>query len=209
MTAQVGRMSVEEFEMVLTDGRRHELVRGEVRTMPPSKGDHGFIEFAVLAVIDRYLEARAVSLGWDATTGDQAERDALVGRVGSGDVGLRFAVPDDPGQIRGADGVYVAPDQVTGIAWAEGEYFPGVPALVIEVVSQTDRADHIAEKVQDYLAGGARRVWVLYPRQRAIHVHDADYPTRVVRGTDNLTDDDLFPGLVIPLGRVFGAYARA
>jgi Uma2 family endonuclease len=204
MTTQVGRITVEEFEALPDDEQRHELVRGELRTMPPSKGDHGFVEFAVLALIDRYIEARAVALGWDATTGDQAERDALVGRVGSGDVGLTFALPDDLHQIRGADGVYVAPDQLAGVQWAEGEYFPGVPALVIEVVSKTDRADHIAEKVQDYLAGGARRVWVLYPRQRAIHVHDADRPTRVVRGTDSLTDDELFPGLVIPLARVFG-----
>jgi Uma2 family endonuclease len=74
--------------------------------------------------------------------------------------------------------------------------------VVIEVISETDRAGAVAEKVQDYLAGGGRRVWCVYPDQRAVHIHDADGPTRVVRGDENL-EDDLLPGFFPPLNRIF------
>jgi Uma2 family endonuclease len=184
------------------DGNRHELVRGELRVMPPLKGEHGFVEAAIIAAIDRYLHARALALGWTPDAGIGA-RDALVGRVGAGEVGLQFAVPDDPHMIRGADGAFLPPEQLASLDWDPHEYFPGVPALVIEVVSASDRASAVAEKVQDYLAGGARRVWVVYPEHHVVHVHDADRPTRVVRGRDSLTDDELLPGFTLPLGLIF------
>ena len=202
MVAQRKRVTVAEFMDLPDDGNRHELVRGEVRVMPPSKGEHGFDEIALLAAIDRYLYDRAITLGWDPRQGIGA-RNRLVGRVGGGELGLRFAVPDDPNMVRGADGVYIPPAQLAAVAWDGQEYFPAVPALVIEVISATDRADQVNEKIQDYLAGGARRVWCVYPEQRRVHVHDAQAPTRVVSGADNLTDDELLPGFALPLNLVF------
>lgn len=83
--------------------------------------------------------------------------------------------------IRGADLVYIPPEQLAQVAWDEHEYIPAVPARVIEVIGASDRASAVAEKVQDYLAGGARRVWCVYPESRTIHIHDADAPTRMVR----------------------------
>ena len=201
MVAQRERVSVAEFMALPDDGNRHELVRGEIRVMPPPKGEHGFVETAMTEAIGRYLYDRAISLGWEPRQGIGA-RNRLVGRVG-GELGLRFAVPDDPSMIRGADGVYIPPQQLAAVPWDGREYFPAVPALVIEVISASDRADQVNEKVQDYLDGGARRVWLVYPEQRRVHIHDAHAPTRVVRGESSLTDDELLPGFVLPLNLVF------
>jgi Uma2 family endonuclease len=195
-------MTVEQFMAVPDDGNRHELVRGELRVMPPPKGPHGFVEIALLAAIDRYLYERASAMGWEPRQGLGA-RNALVGRIGGGELGLQFAVPDDPHMIRGADGVYIPPEQLAHVSWDGREYFPAVPALVIEVVSDTDKAGEVNEKVQDYLAGGARRVWCVYPEHRTIHVHDAHVATRVVRGDENLADDELLPGFALPLNLIF------
>jgi hypothetical protein len=63
----------------------------------------------------------------------------------------------------------------------------------------------VNEKVQDYLAGGARRVWCLYPDRSTVHVHDVAAPTRVLRRNDTLTDDELLPGFALPLRHVFSA----
>jgi len=195
------RVSVAEFERLPDDGNRYELVRGEVQTMPPSKGRHGFTELAVMAAIDRWLYHRAVSLGWAPGQGVGA-RDKLVGQAASGEVGLHFATPDDPDMIRGADGVFIPPDQLAAVAWDSVGYFPAVPALVVEVVSHNDRAGAVNEKVQDYLAGGGQRVWCVYPEHGAVHIHDASGATRVVRGDDVLTDD-LLPGFSLPLALIF------
>ncbi len=196
------RVTVDEFLALPNDGKRHELVRGEVRGMPPPKGRHGFVEAAMIAAIDRLLHERALAIGWEPRQGLQA-RNALVGRVGGGEIGLQFAVPDDPAMIRGADVVYIPREQLAQIVWDEHEYFPGVPALVVEIISESDRASAVAEKVQDYLAGGGTRVWCVYPDQRAVHVHSADAPTRVVRG-DDVLQDALLPGFALPLNLLFG-----
>ena len=201
MVAQRERVSVAEFMALPDDGNRHELVRGEIRVMPPPKGEHGFVETAMTEAIGRYLYDRAISLGWELRQGIGA-RNRLVGRVG-GELGLRFAVPDDPSMIRGADGVYIPPQQLAAVPWDGREYLPAVLALVIEVISASDRADQVNEKVQDYLDGGARRVWLVYPEQRRVHIHDAHAPTRVVRGESSLTDDELLPGFALPLNLVF------
>jgi Uma2 family endonuclease len=201
MITQQRRMTLEDFLALPDDGNRHEFVRGEVRVMSPPKGWHGFVEMALGSAIDRFLEAHARELGWEPRQGLRA-RTALAGLVGSGEVGLQFAVPDDPAMVRGADVVYIPPEQLTRTAWDGQAYFPGVPALVIEVISETDRASAVAEKVQDYLMGGGRRVWCVYPDQRAIYIHAPDAPTRVVRGDDILTDD-ILPGFALPLDLVF------
>ena len=196
-------MSVAEFMDLPDDGNLHELVRGELRVMPPPKGVHGLIENAILEAIGRYLYDTALTLGWEPREGIAA-RYKFVGFAAGGEFGVRFTVPDDPNQVRGADGAYVPADQFVSISWDRKEYFPAVPHLVIEVISSSERADDVIEKVQDYLTGGARRVWCLYPARRAVYIHDANGPMRVVRGADAiLTDEELLPGLGIPLNMVF------
>jgi len=195
-------MSPEMFMALPNDGHLHELVRGEVRVMPPPKGVHGRIETRLLAAIDRCLDDQAIALGWDASQG-LAARDRLVGFAAGGEFGMQFTLPDDPHQIRGADGVYVPAAQYAAVEWDENEYFPAVPHLVIEVISPSERAGDVAEKVQDYLAGGAQRVWCVYPHQRAIHIHAPDAPTSVLRGNATLTEPDLLPSLSLPLNLIF------
>jgi hypothetical protein len=58
------RMTYADLMALPDDGRLHELVRGEIRSMPPAKGPHGGIEFALAGAIDRYLYGRALALGW-------------------------------------------------------------------------------------------------------------------------------------------------
>ena len=202
MVAEPKRNTFEEFLALSDDGCLHEFVRGEIRVMPPPKGLHGVLESAILSLIDRYLEAKALQLGWDPEHG-LAARWSLVGFVAGGEFGMQFSLPDDPRQIRGADGVYVPADQLARVSWDEEAYFPGVPALVIEVISLSETAADVNEKVQDYLAGGARRVWCVYPSRSTIHVHDAEAPTRVLRHGDTLADEDLLPGFALPLRHVF------
>ena len=114
-----------------------------------------------------------------------------------------FSLPDDEQQIRGADCAYVPAEQFARTAWDGIEYFPEVPYLVIEVISASETAADIAEKVQDYLQGGARRVWCLYPTRAMAHIHDVAGPTRVLRYRDALTDPELLPGFALPLRQIF------
>jgi Uma2 family endonuclease len=74
---------------------------------------------------------------------------------------------------------------------------------LVEVIGASEKAADVAERVQDYLAGGAHRVWCVYPQHHTVHIHDAAAPTRVVRGAESLTDEELLPGFALPLDLIF------
>ncbi|GAC1434004.1 MAG: hypothetical protein NVSMB65_08080 [Chloroflexota bacterium] len=193
----------EDLVALPDDGSLHELVRGEIRQMPPPKGEHGGVEMAVAGAIERYLYGRAVALGWQESDG-RAVRQRLVGYLGGGEQGIRFRLPDDPDQVRGVDVLYLTPEQYTRHARVLAEeYIPVVPALCIEVISPSQSADEVDERVQDYLAGGAQMVWCLFPRRHTVTIYTPDHAPQTVRAGETLRGDPVLPGLAIPLALLF------
>ena len=59
------------------------------------------------------------------------------------------------------------------------------------------------EKVDQYLANGARVVWVARPERRTVTIYRAGEPARVLTEDDDLEDRDLLPGFRYPLRRLF------
>ncbi len=197
------RMTFDDLVAQPDDGYLHELVRGEIMRMPPPKEDHGGVEAALVAAIDRYLYDHALTLGWQRSQG-RAERNRLAGRVLSGEAGVRFSLPDDPDQIRGMDVAYLSVEQVARLgASPENRYLPEVPALVAEVISRSETAAYVNEKVNDYLAGGARLIWLLYPKTRTIAVHYPGGTARMIPADGVLDGDDVLPGFSEELSNLF------
>jgi Uma2 family endonuclease len=197
------RMTFEDLMALPDDECLHELVRGEIICMPPPKTNHGYVEFDLADAINRYLYDRAVALGWDQSQGRVA-RNELVGRVVGGEAGVRFTLPDDPDQTRGMDLAYLSPAQLARLKRLdEDEYIDEVPELVAEVVSPSNPADYMDEKVHDYLAGGARMVWLLFPKTRTVTVYRADGVTRRVPADGVLDGEDVLPGFSERLSNIF------
>jgi Uma2 family endonuclease len=78
-----------------------------------------------------------------------------------------------------------------------------VPDLAIEVVSKTNTADHVQEKLHEYFRAGVRRVWVVYPRQREVYVYASPTEIEVLQLHQELDGRDLIPGFRLPLARLF------
>jgi Uma2 family endonuclease len=197
------RMTYEDLMRMPDDGNRHELVRGEIVCMPPPKGRHGRVESALDRAVGRYLHDRAITLGWDEAQGILA-CDLLVGTVGIGEFGIRLALPDDVEQVRGLDFCYLSPEQVARYeAAGADQYFTEVPVLVAEVISPSESAEYIAEKVNDYLTGGAQLIWLLFPRTRMVQIHQPGRPMQVLTGDALLTGGDVLPGFSTALANLF------
>ena len=45
-----------------------------------------------------------------------------------------------------------------------------VPDLAIEVISPTNTANYVVDKIADYFGAGVRLVWVVYPRRGLVYV---------------------------------------
>src|SRR5205823_3005622 len=76
------------------------------------------------------------------------------------------------------------------------------PDLVVEVVSPSDKADKIKEKVREWLDFGVATVWVLYPEPQRVHVFTREQ-SRILDADDTLDGGEVLPGFTTPVRALF------
>jgi Uma2 family endonuclease len=87
----------------------------------------------------------------------------------------------------------------------EGEAWQVVPSLAVEIISPTNTAEKVLEKIEEYFAHGVRRVWLIYPKQRVIHVFKDSKTIQVLHADDTLEGGDLLPVFKVPVGELLPA----
>jgi Uma2 family endonuclease len=85
----------------------------------------------------------------------------------------------------------------------DDEAWDVVPDLAVEVVSPTDKADALLEKVEEYFLAGVRQVWIVYPRRRVVHVFDSFTRINVIAEGQELDGGTILPGFRLPLATLF------
>jgi len=78
-----------------------------------------------------------------------------------------------------------------------------LPDLCVEVVSPTDRADEIMDKVREYFQAGVRLVWVFYPRHALVQVYESLIAVRGLTRSDTLDGGVVLPEFRLPLSELF------
>ncbi len=97
--------------------------------------------------------------------------------------------------------------------WPRGKLVPGtnawevVPNLAIEVISPTNSAYEVIEKLDDYFASGVQRVWVIYPLHAKVYDYESPTSVRILTRSDTLTGAEVLPGFELPLAELFEAVA--
>lgn len=111
----------------------------------------------------------------------------------------------DVDTVRRPDVAIIRADRLQGIDLDEAP-MPLAPDLAVEIVSREDRAEDLMEKISQYLQGGVRAVWVLYPRQRVAYRYSPDRPEAEVRteqSHDVFSEPTLLPEFTLPLNELF------
>jgi Uma2 family endonuclease len=175
-------VSADDLFALPEDGLKHELVRGELRTMTPAGSEHG-------AIGARLLGRLALPV-----------LDQRLGQLFNADTG--FLIARNPDTVRAPDVAFVARERLAE-PLPEG-FFPGPPDLAVEVVSPSDRLAEVEGKVQDWLQAGCREVWVVSPRSRRITVYRSASDIRVLSANDTLASAELLPGFACRVAEVFG-----
>lgn len=175
-------MTADELLRLPDDGQRHELVRGELRTMPPAGFRHGNVAMRCSNPLSTYVWAHRL------------------GSVVVGDVGFRLA--SDPDIIRAPDVAFVRQDRLDEQGEVGG-FWPGAPDLAIEVISPNDRYVEVEEKVTEWLAAGTRLVFVVNPRQRTVAIHRPGQAVRILTEQDSLDGEEVIPGWTMPVRDLF------
>lgn len=127
-------MTADELLRLPADGQRHELIRGELRTMAPSSGRHGWAGMRIGVPLGQYVDANGLGLVFLAETGFWLERD--------------------PDLVRAPDVAFVRRERVLPTGEVEG-YWPGAPDLAVEVIS-LERSLHRGRREGCRVAGARR-----------------------------------------------------
>jgi Uma2 family endonuclease len=177
-TTQTHLMTAKEFAEIDDWSHRHELIKGELLTMPPPQRPHGRVSANLIMILGQFVKANR--LGQVCAEGG-------------------YQVESDPDTVLGPDVSFVASDRVVD---PEEGYYPGPPDLAIEVISPSDRRGRIERKLGLWLEAGARSIWHVNPRRRTVEVISSTSARRTFHETDELVDDTV-PGFRVKVSEIF------
>ena len=175
MGATTTLVTFEEFERLPDRLGKRELLRGELIELPPARKKHNQIaERFYLALLEAAKKGQRPGLALGAVHHEMSYRVARN--------------PDS----------WLQPDvSLTHPGQAGEEYYEGAPLLAVEVVSESNTAEQMDAKVKDYLANGAREVWIAYPKTGSVWVYR--------KNTAVLFEDRLETGLLPAFSVALGA----
>ena len=180
-------MTPDEFLVHPQSDVKAELVRGELRVTPPAGGPHGCAASNLVALLSAHVKGRGI------------------GRVFADGVG--YELVQLPRTVRVPDASFVRAHRLpkTGIG-------PGLlklaPDLAVEVLSPSESAAELEEKLDDYRACGTPLIWVIDPVRRTVMIVADDAPVRWLREADRLDGGEIVTGFSCGVAELFEGIAR-
>lgn len=152
-----------------------ELVEGEVAAVSPGSFPHNHVRDKLLHLMMTFLDNH---------------------NVGTAVSEQPFKLSTDT--VRFPDIAFVA----SGRDLVSSAFPEGAPDLAIEVISPSNTAREMHQKISQYFAAGCKRVWVVHPEEREIYIYGL---TGVVRrkGEDALEEPELLPGFSVKASSLF------
>jgi Uma2 family endonuclease len=163
-------LTFEEFEKLPGEPGKLELLDGELIHLPPAKLKHMRMIYRLADILKPGAAA-----------------------AGMGEVCIEMGY-----KIR--ERAWLQPDvSISRPNQMSNDYFEGAPALAIEVISESNKAEDMDLKVKTYLANGGVEVWVVYPKTQSVSVFRTGH-IEEFRGT---LRSSLLAGLEIDLNQLF------
>ncbi len=172
-------MTAEELAQLPDDSMCHELIKGELLTMPPPGDEHGAVTMNLTGALFNHVKANNLGVLRAAETG--------------------FKLESNPDTVLAPDIAFIAHNRVGDRVQG---YRNGAPDLAVEVMSQWDSRPKAARKAALWLELGVRSVWVVNPRQRTVEVWRTDKGRKLFQETDELVDDTV-PGFRVKVSEIF------
>ena len=180
-------MTVDEFlAHPSPEGVKTELVRGEVRVSPPPGGPHGFAGSNLVALLVAHVIPRRL------------------GKV-LGD-GVGYELLQLPRTVRVPDASFVRADRLPANGVGPG-LLKFAPDLVIEVLSPSETASELDEKMDDYMRSGTPLMWVVDPVRRTVMVIATHAAVALLHEEDTLTGGRVLPDFSCNVAEIFEGIA--
>jgi Uma2 family endonuclease len=173
-----------EFEDLVFDHDRYELIEGRIYEMGATGDRHG----TIIDIIYRYLVI--------------LDPQMKLGKVW-GNTGFTIGVLDTPAP----DLAFIVADRVPAIT---DKSVKVVPDLAIEVLSPTDiesktRRNKTKKKITRYREAGVGLIWVINPFEQKVDVYEPqqEKPVATLKKDDYLECPDIIPGFKLKIDSLF------
>ena len=166
----------------LPDDRRYDLVAGELIEMSPAAAKHGKYAMRFGSRLDAHVTQHNLGTVFAAETG--------------------FLLSRDPDTVLAPDVAFVRADRLPPEEEWQA-FLPLAPDLVVEVVSPSETAIQVMDKVLAYLDAGVRMVITVDPIRKVVVVYGPDRSARILTIADTLDGGDVLPGFRLPLAELF------
>ncbi len=158
-----------EWRLELT--AQHELV-----IMPPTGSKTGWRNSKLTQRLANWAETDGTGLVFDSSTG--------------------FILPNRA--KRSPDGSWVRRARWEALTEVQQNGFaPLCPDFVVELRSQQDRLAVLQEKMQEYLATGARLGWLIDPLEKRVHIYRPKQAVEIRDDPASLAGESVLPGFVL------------
>ena len=182
----IPKLTHDQFRQLPDDGKRYELIRGEVHLTPAPTTRHQFTLRNLSVSLVNYLATNP--LGEVAF----APLDVLL----EDDTALQ------------PDLIFVSNARAKIIHEA---FVEGAPDLVVEILSTTTAAHDRATKLPIYAAAGVTEVWLIDSQVKTVEVlklQGKKYLVEATHAGDQVLASNLFPGWQLPLADLFDFRGR-
>lgn len=180
-------MTPDEFLLHPLSDVKAELVRGELRVTPPASGQHGCVATNLVILLSAYIKGRGLGRAF----GD----------------GAGYELVQLPRTVRSPDASFVRANRLPKDGIGRG-FLKLAPDLAVEVLSPSESASELEEKLGDYRACGTPLIWVVDPVRRTVMIVASDSPVRWLREADTLDGGEVLPGFSCGVAELFEGIAR-
>ena len=156
--------------------------QGDLVIMPPTGAETGARNANLL--LDFGLWARTDGRGrvFDSSTG--------------------FLLPN--GAMRSPDLAWVLRSRLAELsAQQKRQFLPLAPDALIELASPSDTAEALHAKLQEWCDNGVRLGWLILPEERQVWRYAPQTEPVCLQAPSELRDDELLPGLMLPLDGIW------
>jgi len=150
--------------------------QGELVIMPPTSLESGWRNSRLIRRLDVWTEENGTGIAFDSST--------------------LFTLPN--GAKRSPDASWLRRDRWEALPKKEREGFGLIcPDFVVELRSPTDRLKDLQEKMQEYIANGARLGWLIDPLEKRVYIYRPNQPPAVLDDPATLSGESVLPGFVL------------
>ena len=181
-TTSTALMTAEEFMNLPDNDLRHELINGELITMPPPGLPHGRMTLRLAASLMQFVLDHELGEVYDYS-------------------GFHLTV--NPDTVLGPDIAFISKQRLEEVGQVEG-YLLGPPDLAVEVLSPGDRPGKVNKKIALYSSSRTKQVWIVNQKHKTVTVYRSETDKTTFSESDNLEAQDLLPGFRLSLDWIFG-----